>query len=277
MNSSHLSIDRLAIPKIMGVINLSPDSFFPASRNSTAQEAFKKAERMVEEGADILDVGAESTRPGSRPISEDQELELLIPVVERLVGNFPVEVSVDTSKPAVAREVLKHGVNWINDVTGLRHKKMSDLISKHPAGIIIMHMQGTPETMQDNPSYVDCVGEVYDFLKTQVDGALKSGISPDQIMIDPGIGFGKSIEHNLDLLANLDQFRTLGKPIVLGVSRKSFVGTLLDLPVEDRLEGSLAAALVGVLKGADVLRVHDVKETLRAVTTFQSILQFERN
>ncbi len=153
---------------------------------------------------------------------------------------------------------------------------MVDLISRNQAGVIIMHMQGTPDTMQDNPEYVDCVTEIYDFLEAQVDLALKSGISPDQIMVDPGIGFGKSMEHNLDLLANLDRFRDLGKPIVLGVSRKSFIGNLLNLPVEERLEGSLAAALVGVLKGADILRVHDVKETLRAVTAFQGILHHER-
>ncbi len=276
VSSLPLSINSLSLPKIMGVINLSPDSFFPDSRSLTKADALKQAEQMVENGADILDVGAESTRPGSQPMPEDRELELLLPVVETLVRDFPVQISVDTYKPTVAKEVLKLGVHWINDISGLRHKKMVDLISRNPAGVIIMHMQGTPDTMQDNPEYVDCVTEIYDFLEAQVDLALKSGISPDQIMVDPGIGFGKSMEHNLDLLANLDRFRDLGKPIVLGVSRKSFIGNLLNLPVEERLEGSLAAALVGVLKGADILRVHDVKETLRAVTAFQGILHYER-
>ena len=207
---------------------------------------------------------------------EGVKLELLIPVVEQLVKNFPTEVSVDTSKPAVAKEVLKHGVSWINDVTGCRHKKMMDLISHNPVGVIMMHMQGTPETMQNDPRYDDCVGEVYGFLKNQIDLALKSGVSPDQIMIDPGIGFGKTAEHNMELIANLDVFRSLGQPVVLGASRKSFLGKMLNLEADERLEGSLAAALIGVLKGADVLRVHDVKETLRAVTAFQGILQFER-
>ena len=198
------------------------------------------------------------------------------PPKRQLARDFPVKISVDTYKPAVAGEVLKRGVHWINDISGLRHPDMAPLIARFSAGVVIMHSQGIPESMQDDPRYGDCVTEIHDFLKTQIDVALKAGILPDQIMIDPGIGFGKTAEDNMELVANLDAFRSLGQPLVLGVSRKSFIGKILDLRVEDRLEGSLAAALVGVLKGADVLRVHDVKETLRAVTAFQGILQFER-
>lgn len=263
-------------PRIMGIINLSPNSFYRVSYALNEKQALKTAEKLIEDGADMLDVGAESTHPGSDPIPEEQEWKMLRSVVSQLVKEFSIPISVDTYKPYVARRVLDLGVQWINDIYGLRFSEMAEVISRYPAGVIIMHMQGTPKTMQEAPHYEDCVEEVYRFLEDRILKAEFSGIPADQILIDPGIGFGKNLQHNLDLIANLHRFKKLNKPILLGVSRKTFIGKILDLPIEERLEGSLAAAVVGVLQGARVLRVHDVLETARAVKMVEEILKHRR-
>ena len=249
----------------MGILNLSPDSFYPDSRIPTVSEALKTAEQMIEEGADYLDVGAESSRPGAHPISEEEELAILLPVITQLCNEFPVPVSIDTYKPGVAARVLDQGVAIINDITGLRFPEMAPIIAEYDAGVIIMHMQGMPGTMQENIHYEDCITEIKRFLEKGIQIAEKAGINGNQIWVDPGIGFGKTVENNLDILANLDIFQSLEKPLMLGTSRKSFIGKILDLPVAERLEGSLATAVIGVLKGAKILRVHDVKETARAI------------
>ncbi len=269
------SFDQLAgsgSVAVMGIINLSPDSFYAGNRCATVEEAVRHAENMVEEGAHALDVGAESTRPGSQAIGEETELKRLAPVVSALAERVPVPISVDTSKPAVADRVLQEGARIINDVAGLQnHPEMSHIIARHGAGVVVMHMQGAPETMQDNPQYGDVVEDVLGFLRLSVEIAGSAGIAPRSIAVDPGIGFGKTLEHNLKLIGSLRRFKVLDKPVLIGVSRKSFIGRILDLDAEERLEGSLAAGVAGVINGAEILRVHDVRATVRAVRIAHSI------
>jgi len=269
------SFDQLAgsgSVAVMGIINLSPDSFYAGNRCATVEDAVRHAENMVEEGAHVLDVGAESTRPGSQAIGEETELKRLAPVISALAKRVPVPVSVDTSKPAVADRVLQEGARIINDVTGLQnHPEMSRIIARHGAGVVVMHMQGVPETMQDNPKYGDVVEDVLEFLRLSVETAGSAGIAPRSIAVDPGIGFGKTLEHNLKLIGSLRRFKVLDKPVLIGVSRKSFIGRILDLDAEERLEGSLAAGVAGVINGADILRVHDVRATVRAVRIAHAI------
>jgi dihydropteroate synthase len=267
--------ENFETPKIMGIINLSPDSFYPDSRVPSVPAALQVAERMIEEGADYLDVGAESSRPGAMPISEEEELAIVLPVITQLCQKFSALVSVDTYKPGVAQKVLEEGASIINDITGLRYPEMAPIIAEYDAGVIIMHMQGSPENMQEDLHYDDCVGEIKQFLEQGIRTAEAAGIASDRIWVDPGIGFGKTVKHNLEILANLDSFTSLQKPILLGTSRKSFIGKILDLPVAERLEGSLAAAVIGVIKGARILRVHDVQETCRAVKIASEILKVQ--
>ncbi len=259
----------------MGIINLSPDSFYPDSWVPSVPDALKVAERMIETGADYLDIGAESSRPGAKPISEEEELAIVLPVISQLCQNFSIPVSVDTYKPGVAQKVLKEGASIINDITGLRYPEMAPLIAEYDAGVVIMHMRGSPENMQEDIHYEDCVGEIKQFLEQGIRTAESAGIASDRIWVDPGIGFGKTVEHNLEILANLDSFASLQKPILLGTSRKSFIGKILDLPVTERLEGSLATAVIGMVKGARILRVHDVRETYRTVKLVSEILKVQ--
>ncbi len=257
----------------MGVINLSPESFYGASQCPTLEKALNRAKGMVEEGADILDIGAESSRPGSASISPQEELERLLPVVIKLVETVNIPVSVDTYKPTVAHEVLNAGADIINDITGLqKFPEMAKTISRFDAGVVLMHMRGTPETMQENPQYLDLLGEISGFLKKSINLAVSAGIDPHKIAIDPGIGFGKKDSHNLQILKNLDRFKELGKPVLLGVSRKSLLGNILNVSVDERLEGSLSAAVIGVTKGVSIIRTHDVKATCRAVKVAESIM-----
>ena len=259
----------------MGIINLSPDSFYLGSRASSVSGVLKIAEQMVEGGADYLDIGAESSRPGAKPISEDEELSIILPVVQQLCKKFSIPVSVDTYKPGVAQEVLDEGISIINDITGLRNPKMAPIIAEYDAGVIIMHMQGTPETMQEDIHYENVLVEVKQFLENGIRTAESAGIATNRIWVDPGIGFGKTIQHNLEILANLAFFTSLQKPILLGTSRKSFIGKILDLSVAERLEGSLATAVIGIMKGARIIRVHDVEETYRAVKITSEILKVQ--
>ena len=257
---------------VMGIINLSPDSFYSGNSCSNAEDACLIAEQMIDEGAHILDLGAESTRPGSKGVSIDLQLERLVPVVSKLVREFEIPISVDTFRPEVASAVLREGAVVINDISGLRYgTEMSCIVSQYEAGIVLMHMQGIPETMQDNPNYHDIGKEVLSFLHQSVKTAEAAGINSESIAVDPGIGFGKTLDHNLELIKKLSQLKVLNKPILLGVSRKSFIGKILNLEVEERLEGSIAAGVAGVLNGADILRVHDVGPTVRAVRIAQVI------
>jgi len=260
----------------MGVINLNHDSFYPNSQCSSVSDALKMAQRMIEEGADLLDVGAESSRPGSRGISEDEESARLLPVVKELCRRCQVPVSVDTSKPAVAKRMLDNGAALINDITGLqRTPEMAEIAAQFDAGVVVMHMKGTPATMQESPAYENLIPDIMDYLKKSISIAESAGVSPDSIAVDPGIGFGKTAEHNLEILGRLNQFKLLGKAVLVGVSRKSFLGRLLNLPVEERLEASLVAGMAAVLNGADLLRVHDVKETRQMAKLICAINKYQ--
>ncbi|MZH06152.1 MAG: dihydropteroate synthase [Nitrospinae bacterium] len=262
--------------RFMGIINISTDSFYEKSQCHSLDEVLATAERMIREGADYLDLGAESSRPGSKPISDQEEMDKLIPVVSSLVKKVDIPVSVDTYKPAVAQEALQAGAKIINDITGLqKSSEMAEVVSRLDGGVIIMHMQGTPLTMQENPNYENVVNDVKKFLGKSVEIAEAAGILPDRIVVDPGIGFGKNQKHNLDILNNLEQFAELKKPILLGISRKSFIGNILNLPPEERLEGSLAASVIGVCKGGSILRTHDVNATRNAVKVAEAIIHGE--
>ena len=262
--------------RFMGIINISSDSFYEQSRCNSTEEVLATAEKMTREGADFLDLGAESSRPGSKPISEQEEIDKLIPVISSLVKIIDIPISVDTYKPIVAKEALKAGAKIINDITGLQKSpEMADVISMFDAGVILMHMKGSPTTMQKNPSYKNVVQEVKGFLEESVKISESAGIFSDQIAIDPGIGFGKNQKHNLEILNNLEMFIELGRPILIGVSRKSFIGNILKLPPEGRLEGSLAASVIGVSKGVSIVRTHDVKETRKAIKVTEAIIKGE--
>ena len=259
---------------VMGIINLSPDSFYSKSRHSSICDVLRTAEKMVLEGAHILDIGAESTRPGSKAISVSLELERLLPVIKKLTSEFKIPISVDTYKPDVASAALNEGASVINDISALKAgDTMANLIAQHKAGIVLMHMQGTPEIMQKKPYYKDVCVEVLDFLSERVILAEKAGIESRSIAIDPGIGFGKTITHNIELIAKLDKLKFLDKQILLGVSRKSFIGERLNLEPAERLEGSIAAGIVGIINGANILRVHDVGPTVRAIQITQELMK----
>jgi len=262
--------------RFMGIINISSDSFYEQSRCNSTDEVLAKAEKMIREGADFLDLGAESSRPGSKPISEQEEIDKLIPVISSLVKITDIPISVDTYKPIVAKEVLKAGAKIINDITGLQKSpEMADVISMYDAGVVLMHMQGSPVTMQESPSYKNVVQEVKGFLEESIKISKAAGILSDQIAIDPGIGFGKNQKHNLEIINKLEMFKVLGKPILIGVSRKSFIGNILKLPPEERLEGSIAASVIGITKGVSIIRTHDVKETRNAIKITEAIIKGE--
>ena len=261
---------------VMGIINVSPDSFYGESRYTTLGQALNAAERMLEEGADILDIGAESSRPGSVSISEQEELDRLLPILVKLVEVANVPISVDTYKPIVAQEVLQFGASIINDITGLqRFEEMGQTISRFDAGVILMHMQGSPESMQVRPQYADVLTEISEYLQQSIDIAIKAGIDPRKIAVDPGIGFGKTDAHNLLILKNLNHLKELSKPVLLGVSRKSLIGNILNVPVEERLEGSIAATVFGLTRGVSIIRTHDVRATRRAVKVAEAIMKEE--
>lgn len=255
---------------------MTPDSFSGDGVPDDPGAAISKGKDMFSAGADIVDIGGESTRPGAEPVSIEEELARTIGVVEALAAYKPGRISIDTYKPQVAEKALFAGASIINDVTGLRDERMLKVVSEHDASIIIMHMKGEPRSMQERPHYEDVVAEVSSFLQERVAAAETAGVRPDRIMVDPGIGFGKTLDHNLEIIARLRELRVLGKPVVIGVSRKSFIGKITGLPPEERLEGSIAAAVLAARNGADILRVHDVAETVKALRAATPILRKER-
>lgn len=258
---------------IMGIINVTPDSFADGGRYLDPAAAVRHGRALAAEGADLLDVGAESTRPGSPPLRPPEERARLLPVLERLLDDPPCPVSVDTSKPEVAEAALALGAHMVNDVTGLAAgPELAEMCAAHGAGLAVMHMRGTPRTMQVDPRYDDLLGEVRTRLETAVAAAEAAGMPSDAICVDPGIGFGKTLAHNLTLLRRLDAFRAIGKPILVGPSRKSFIGALLDqVPPAERLEGTLAACVMAAVAGAHIVRVHDVAAVRRAVRVAEAI------
>jgi dihydropteroate synthase len=260
-------------PLVLGIVNVTPDSFSDGGRFASADAAVAHGLSLVEQGADLLDVGGESTRPGSQPVPLDEELRRVIPVVRALAERTGAPISVDTSKAEVARQSLEAGAHIVNDVTALRgDPAMPEVVRSFQAGIILMHAQGTPATMQINPTYEDVVSEVVGFLEARLQALADLGIAGTRVVLDPGIGFGKTGEHNWELLRRLDELRRLGRPVCLGVSRKGFLGKLLGRPVGERLAGSLAVACHALGRGAvQVLRVHDVAETRDVVEVFRAL------
>lgn len=255
---------------VMGVLNLTPDSFAGGGRFLSTDEAVVQARRLIAEGADIVDVGAESTRPGSDPVPEQEELDRAAPVIEKIANEFAVPISIDTYKPGVADQCLNLGATIVNDITGLRDAAMMKTIKHHGAAAVIMHMRGTPKTMQQDVNYDDVVIDIRTFLAARIEAAQSKGI--EEIIVDPGIGFGKTASQNFQLLQRLGEFRKLKAPILIGPSRKSFLGSLASrLPVEERLEGTIAACCVGALNGAAIVRVHDVRAVKRAIEVVDAI------
>lgn len=256
---------------VMGVLNVTPDSFYDGGEYERVERAVEKGVSMSESGADIIDIGGESTRPGSERISIKEELERIIPIIERLDERVDSLISVDTYKPEVAEKAVEAGADLINDVFGLRKDGMPEKISELEVPIVIMHMQGEPKNMQKNIHYENVIDEIYSYFDERIEIAKENGIDEDKIIIDPGIGFGKKLSHNLEIIDRLDEFRSLGNPILLGASRKSFLGNILDKSAEDRLYGSLAVAALAVEKGVSILRVHDPMETKDVIRTIEAL------
>jgi dihydropteroate synthase len=249
---------------VMGILNVTPDSFYAGGRTYDSDAAVKVGLTMIEDGADMLDIGGESSRPGADPVSVDEELRRVLPVIESLRAQTSLPISVDTTKAYVAREALRAGASIINDISALRaDPDMASTIAEASAKVILMHMQGVPQTMQNEPCYTDVVAEVCNFLRQRAEVAQAAAIPADHIILDPGIGFGKRLEHNLALLRQLPKLTSCGYPVLIGLSRKSFLGQLLDLPASQRLEGTIAANTVAILGGTSIIRVHDVKEGRR--------------
>ena len=258
-----LSIEKQSL--IMGILNVTPDSFSDGGKYLEKNNAINHALAMIDNGADIIDVGGESTRPFSDPVSLDEEISRVIPVIEGIRKESDVCISIDTTKSEVATAALNSGASLINDVSAMEvDPLMIDVALKFDCPIIIMHMKGTPKSMQDNPQYESLISDIKDYLQERVNFIVSKGVNSKKIVIDPGIGFGKTVENNFEIINNLNHFTKMGLPVMLGASRKSFIGISLDLPEEDRLEGSLAANIIGLQNGAKIFRVHDVAETNKA-------------
>ena len=250
---------------VMGILNVTPDSFSDGGCYLEVEQAVAHAERMVAEGATLIDIGGESSRPGASPVSIQEELARILPVIRAIAGTVDVLLSVDTYKAEVARHVLEAGAHLINDITALRgDTALAAVVSEMEAGLILMHMKGTPRTMQHTPQYHDVVREICGSLQRRIDIAESHGITAERIIIDPGIGFGKTMEHNLEILKRLSEFRSLHKPLLIGPSRKSFIGNILNVPVTERIEGTAATVCWAIAHGVDIVRVHDVKANVRA-------------
>lgn len=266
---------------IMGILNVTPDSFSDGEKFNTVEKALKHAKNMIIEGADIIDIGGESTRPGAKPITAEEEIKRVLPVLKKIVRETDTPISVDTYKSKVAKKCLSNGASMINDITALRgNEKLVDIIRDYNVPVCLMHMKGTPQNMQKNPHYKNVVKEIKDFLKKQSNYAVSKGIKKKNIIIDPGIGFGKrtgsGTEDNCTILANIKEFKKLGYPVLVGASRKKFIGNICGekkLPADERLEGSIAASIISSLNGADILRVHDVKETVRALKVLNCVIK----
>jgi len=255
----------------MGILNITPDSFSDGGVFVSAEKASARAVEMVEQGVAIIDIGGESTRPGAEAVDAQQEMDRVLPVIEAVSASVDVPVSVDTSKPEVMRAAVAAGAGMINDVMALQHDGALQAASDCSVPVCLMHMQGEPRTMQDDPQYGDVVADVTTFLEQRVTAAIEAGIEKKYILIDPGFGFGKSLQHNISLLANLEKLNVLGAPILVGLSRKSMIGVALGLPVDQRLHASVALALIAAQNGAKIVRVHDVGPTVQALRMWEAV------
>lgn len=260
---------------VMGILNATPDSFSDGGLHLEKSSAIARAMEMEEEGADIIDIGGLSTRPGSEPVSVEEELRRTIPVIEALKGRLKAPISIDTYRADVAEAALMAGASMINDISGLRFDpRMAEVAARHKVPIVIMHIRGTPRDMQADPVYSDLMGEIMNYLKESIDIAKRAGIREDMIIIDPGIGFGKTFEHNIEIIGRLGELRALGRPILIGPSRKAFIGSILGGAPSERLEGTASAVAVSIFNGADMARVHDVREMAKVVKVSRALRRF---
>ncbi len=258
----------------MGILNVTPDSFHDGGKYISVEDAVRRASRMAEEGADLIDVGGESTRPGSKPVSAQEEIERVCPVIETIAHELDIPLSVDTSKSEVAEAAVRAGAAIINDISGLTFdEKIAGLAAKYDTGLVLMHIKGTPDNMQVDPVYDDLIGEISDFLRTAREKAVEAGVERKKIMLDPGIGFGKTLEDNYKILNNINRFRELGSPLLIGLSNKSLIGRLYNNN-PSRLPGTIALNTVSILNGADMIRVHDVKEHRLALDALIKFMEF---
>lgn len=262
-----LTLDR---PYVMGIVNVTPDSFSDGGLHDTLASALEHAHRLIEEGADLLDIGGESTRPGAATVSEQQELDRVLPVIEGLRG-ISIPISIDTYKPAVMRAAIAAGASMVNDVNALQAQGAMQAVAQGDVAVCLMHKQGSPQTMQQSPAYQDVVSEVSAFLRERVAALEAAGIARERIVVDPGFGFGKTVEHNLDLLRHLESLYALGVPVLAGMSRKSMLGAITGRDVSERKSASIAAALLAVQRGAAIVRVHDVRETVDAMKIWNAV------
>lgn len=270
---ANFSFDFSKKTYIMGILNVTPDSFSDGGLYYDTSSAIERAYRMVDEGADIIDIGGESTRPGSEQVTIGEELRRTIPVIESLAGKLTIPLSIDTYKSEVAKRALDAGASMVNDISGLRFDpEMLEVVSEYKVPVVIMHIKGTPKNMQQNPVYEALLPEIMDYIRMSIQIAEQSGISGDKIIIDPGIGFGKTFDHNLEIINNLHEFTLLEKPIMVGPSRKAFIGKILgDVPATERLEGTAATVVICIMNGANIVRVHDVKEIVKVVKVVDAI------
>lgn len=264
LTSNQLSLD-LTRPNIMGILNATPDSFSDGGQYQSLDKALKQAELMLAQGADLIDIGGESTRPNAKPVSLQEEIDRVMPILERLKAEFNLFVSIDTSTPELMELAANAGANMLNDVRALSRPNALEAAAKTGLPICLMHMQGEPQTMQNKPQYQNIMDEIFDFFNNKIEQCLAAGINKTKLLIDPGFGFGKSFEHNFQLLNRLEQFNRFDVPLLVGMSRKSMIGDALNAPVTDRMTGSVAAALIAAQKGAKIIRVHDVKATKQAL------------
>lgn len=258
-------------PLVMGILNATPDSFSDGGEFDSVNKALEHALCMIEEGVDIIDVGGESTRPGAQPVGMDEEIARVVPVIEGIRKNSDIAISIDTSKPSVMQAAVEAGADLVNDVNALREEKAVEVCARLNVPVCLMHMQGEPRIMQKNPQYENVVEDIKNFLHQRVDACVQAGINKENILLDPGFGFGKTLDHNLSLLKHLDEFAALSFPLLVGISRKSMLGTILDVEVDQRLYASIAAAVLALTKGAKILRVHDVKPSVDAMKIYQAV------
>lgn len=271
----------LSYPNVMGILNVTPDSFSDGGRFNSLDTGLQQAEQMLKDGAHIIDVGGESTRPGAKPVTVQEELDRVIPIVEKISSSLDVAISVDTSTPQVIEAAANAGAHMLNDVRALQREGAIEAVAATDLPVCLMHMQGQPDSMQKNPNYQQVADDVYLFLEQRIQKCSQAGIDVSRLLVDPGFGFGKTLEHNLKLLAKLENLKTLGVPVLVGMSRKSMIGAILndvqsdgvpvDRPVDERVDGSVAAAVIAASKGAHILRVHDVKQTADAMRVVAAV------
>jgi dihydropteroate synthase len=261
--------------KVMGILNVTPDSFSDGGQFTCVDSALKKVDQMVGNGVDIIDIGGESTRPGAAEVSVKDEIVRVIPLLKAIKLRFDINVSIDTSKAEVMSEAIVHGADMINDVRALQNKGCLEVVAQSDIAICLMHMQGMPRTMQHNPQYSNVITDILEFFRQRIDFCERNGINKKRLVLDPGFGFGKTLAHNYEVLAQLALFKSLGLPVLAGISRKSMIGNLLNREVDERLAGSLTAAIVAIQQGANIIRVHDVQESVDAINILKAVAQYK--